>query len=253
MSGIRDDPLVGAVVRELARVWGDRLAAVVVSGSWVAGDATTHSDVDLDCVVTEGSFRDLAFVAKGRVIDISGGSEAGWARVATTPGRAWVLGDWSTWGNVTLYGDGDVGDRLRAAIDAVPQSRFDDAAAALVPELASFAGKIASAQERDESAAARWAALEAANTAAAIVALVNRRATGKSWARHLNELLRDADVPAGLGESYRILTTGHGSELLDAARRLEDEIVAWLPSRGVAIPAFDRLNDAERLIRRTTG
>ncbi len=240
-----------SIVQQLARAWGSRLVAIVVSGSWSRGDPTEFSDVDLDCVTSEGSFKELAFSLQARIFDITGGTEADWIRVATTPGRAWVLGDWSTWGQVTLYGDAGVGERVRQAITRVPQERFDAAAAELLADLIVCKNKVASALQREEPAGARWAAAHGANSAAAIVGLINRRAAGKPWGRHLKELLEDADAPPSFADTYMVLTTGASTELLEAARTLERSFVSWLSARGLKVPVVDDIVGATPFIEAT--
>jgi len=233
------------VVEEL----GDHVKLILVYGSSARGEATEFSDLDM-MVITDSISYSRSFVLKERPVDIWSMTLDECEKLITTPSISWGVAITLFFQNKVLYGDQSILNRLRQLYDSLDPQSFIRFCANTLVYFAEILGKVESAAKERDLIYARWASMDLANTAAGMIAMINKKYYLNQWGKHLPEALRCKILPKDFERCYQILwLSSDFEELISAIRRLSTEFERILRELGAKIPYVDFIREGMKSSR----
>lgn len=217
--------MVDRISAELHRVYGDDVVALALYGSLARGEDGNHSDIEMWCAVNRPGLDETAEWVYG-----SGKAEVNVYGVDVLHRRAAAVTDsWALWKGQfvnarPLYGDLAFFEELRALVFSPPKAAFDAVIVEMVVgECYEWIGKARNVRRHGHAATPAGMTVDFSTTIAFMLGLAHRHVY-RSRGAMLGEALTLGDVPDGLAELCRLVTTG---DLADAGRVVAALEAVW--------------------------
>lgn len=222
---------------------------ILAYGSGARGEATQFSDLDM-LVITESASYQRAFVLKGRPVEIWSMTLEECRKLITTPSISWCVAIALFFQNKVLYGDESILDQLQNLYHSLDMQPFIQDCANTLIYFAEILAKVKGAAKNRELIYAKWASFDLANTAAGMVAMINKKYYLNQWGKHLPEILTCKILPRNFEHHYRVLwLSSDFNELIASISHLYTEFERILQKLGARIPKTNSLEEAMKRLK----
>lgn len=231
MTRTEREKMLGAIVAQLHRVFGDQIIAIALYGSMARQEDLPFSDMELFCLVQgteiEDAFEWVYGPSKAEVnlysLDVA-------HLIAQEVDEWWPLAQGMFLDSRLLYGDENVLQELRSLVLSTPEADFKEAIhATVVGELYEWMGKLHNARHTGSMASVPSLACQFVHYTAIVLGLAFRTCY-TTGSRLLTESLALPDLPDGYAELCHLVMSGelaNSGQVMDSMLRLWQGLGPW--------------------------